>query len=65
MNKTDVSFHDLNEQRYCQDCKYSFEDESVDGVWFLYCTMNFGCRDGDQVSPWDCCDSFKEKVYKR
>ena len=65
MNKTDVSSQDLNEFRYCQDCEHSFEDESVDGDWYLYCIKKLGCRDGDQVQPWGYCDSFKEKIYKR
>lgn len=65
MNKTDVSSYGLNECGCCQGCEHSFEDESVNGDWHLYCIKKLHCRDGSQVSPWGRCGEFEEKTYKR
>lgn len=65
MSKTDVLSQDTNECRCCQDCEHSFEDESIDGDWLLYCIKKLGCHDDCQVQFWDCCDDFEEKTYKR
>lgn len=64
MSKTDISFQDLKKCGHCQDCEHSFEDESVDGNWHLYCIKKIGCRDGCQVQFWGSCGDFEEKIYR-
>lgn len=45
----------------CDRCKHSYEDETPDGYWQLYCMKKFNNEDGSAVPPYGWCHDFENK----
>lgn len=58
---TDIGVLDCSNIKCCDNCEHSYEDETLDGYWQLYCTEKFYDADVSAVASWDCCDKFKSK----
>ena len=54
----------ISEDRDCDNCKHSYEDETLDGYWQLYCIKKLDNKEGSAVFPYDCCDKFESKQLK-
>ena len=50
-----------NDTNRCDNCKHSYEDETIDGFWQLYCMKKTDETDGSAVEDFDCCDKFESK----
>lgn len=57
----EVDIAKLKNNFRCDNCKHSYEDETLDGYLQLYCIKKLGNSDGSAVFFDDCCDSFESK----
>lgn len=58
---TDIGVLDCSDIRCCDNCRHSYEDETLDGYWQLYCIKKLDNKDGSAVFFDGCCGSFENK----
>ena len=58
---TDIGVLDCSDIRCCDNYEHSYEDETIDGDWQLYCIKKLGDVDGSAIASWDCCGKFESK----
>jgi len=63
-NRLIEEYIEKHKDRDCDNCKHSYEDETLDGYWQLYCINKLDNKEGSAVFPYDCCDKFESKHLK-